>query len=307
MLNFKMNEVTDGATGGSGGLPAANIADGGNPNGQGTTHQSLGGSGGGSGDGGTNGKSWLDTLPDDIKGDPSLAVFKDVSGLAKSFVNAQKMIGADKVIIPNEKSSEEEWNAFYQKMGRPESPDKYEIKAPNGQDLNPEIAKGFKEVAHQLGLSPKQVAKLADWNFGTIAAQQESHKTAQVNALRETISTYKQTLGGEEKYAARVDEARAALNAVATPELKEFLKTSGLGSRPEMIEFFANLKPMMDEGKFRDGTGIPMGIDDPAAIQAEIKSIEEKLFANLNSSSRGDWVEQRNKLYERLSAARKGA
>lgn len=319
MFNFKMNQAggTDGGgatggntSGGAGGqsVQALNIADGGaNTNGQGAAQQSMGGGGSGSGDGGANGKSWLETLPEDIKGDPSLAVFKDVNGLAKSYVNAQKMLGADKVILPNDKSTEEEWNAFYQKLGRPESADKYEIKAPDGKQLDENVTKSFREAAFKLGLSPKQVAGLAEWNHGTIAETQKAGEAAKINELRSSLQTYQDKLGGEDKYKARVDDARVAVNALAKPEFKEFLKKSGMGSHPDAIEFFAELKSMMSEDKIRDGTGMPLGVADPAAIQSEIKALEEKMFANLNSSSRMDWVEQRNKLYERLSAARQGA
>lgn len=98
MFKFLMEEVTDatggqvsgGAAGSGGNAPAPNIADG--ATGSGTVSQSVGDSGGGTGEGGGDAKSWLESLPEDVRSDPSLKVFKDVSGLAKSYVNAQKMI-----------------------------------------------------------------------------------------------------------------------------------------------------------------------------------------------------------------------
>ena len=67
---------------------------------------------------------WRSGLPEDVAGDPSLADIKDVSSLAKSYVHAQRMVGRDKVSIPQEGAGEDEWNSFYDRLGRPE---KYEI------------------------------------------------------------------------------------------------------------------------------------------------------------------------------------
>lgn len=308
MFKLLMEEVQDGSGGtgasGAAGSPpaAANIADG--LGGAGAGGQSVGNGGSVAGGSGGDGKSWLETLPDDIRQDPSLAMFKDPSALAKSWVNAQKMVGADKVVMPNEKSSEEEWNAFYQKLGRPESPDKYEIKAPEGMQLDETITNGFKQVAHKLGLSPKQAAGLAEWKFGADSESQKAQAAAEINQLRESIQGYAQKLGGEEKYKARVEDARVAVRALANPELTEFLKTSGLGSRPEMIEFFAELKSMMGEDKIRDGTGVSFAGEDPSVLQREIEDIEKKMFSDMNNPNRENWVQQRSKLYDRLNAAR---
>ena len=56
---------------------------------------------------------WKASLEDGVKNDPSLADIQDVSGLAKSYIHAQKMVGADKVALPKENASEEELNTFY--------------------------------------------------------------------------------------------------------------------------------------------------------------------------------------------------
>lgn len=313
MFKFKMEEVVDGGAGGSGvagsgGAAAApNIADGAGANGAGSVQQPVGGGDSGAGAGGGDGKSWLEGLPDDVKGDPSLKVFKDVAGLAKSYVNAQKMLGADKVIIPNEKSSEADWNAFYQKLGRPDAADKYEIKGPDGKPVENDIVKSFKSVAFEAGLSPKQVAKLADWNANAVAESQKAAEAQKGIALREAINAYQEKLGGEEKYKANVDAARVAVRALAGPELTKLMAETEFGSRPEVIAFFASLKGMMDEGKVRDGTGVPFAGEDPSVIQAKLDELQTKIMANLNSPERMSWVEQQMKLRERLIALRKPA
>ena len=69
----------------------------------------------------TGSSDWLDSIEESLKTEPSLSDIKDVNSLAKSYVHAQKMIGADKIVMPNDKSTDDEWNDFYEKLGRPEN------------------------------------------------------------------------------------------------------------------------------------------------------------------------------------------
>jgi hypothetical protein len=43
---------------------------------------------------------FLDSLPEDLRMEPSLRNFTDPASLAKSYVHAQRMIGADKIPLP---------------------------------------------------------------------------------------------------------------------------------------------------------------------------------------------------------------
>ncbi len=71
--------------------------------------------------------SWKEALPEDVREDPSMEAIQTVDNLAKSYVNAQKMIGADKIIVPNKYAEANEWKDVFTKLGLPESVDKYEI------------------------------------------------------------------------------------------------------------------------------------------------------------------------------------
>lgn len=315
MFKLLMEEANDGGgangggASGDGGATGSNTAPNigeGAPN-TGTGGESVGGGGSGAGASGGNGTSWLETLPEDIKKDPSLQTFKDPASLAKSWVNAQKMIGADKVVIPGENATDEEKAAFYNKLGRPESAEKYELKAPEGYTLDDATTKSFKEAAHKLGLTTAQANALLAFDAERQKSAVDAQGTAALNAVREELKAYEEKVGGTEKYMARVDEARVAVQATTTPEFREFLKTSGLGSRPMVIEHFAELYKMMGEGKVRDGTGVPFGNEDPAELQRQINEIEAKLFSDANASNSGRdvWIDQRSKLYERLNRIRK--
>lgn len=248
-------------------------------------------------------KNWLEGLGD-LGKDPSLQMFKDPASLAKSWVSAQKMIGADKVVIPGKDASEEEMAAFYAKIGRPESADKYEYKLPEGVQMDDNLAKSFKEVAYRAGLTARQAQALVEWDAQQKLENARGYQTKQETALKESLDAYKQSLGGEEKFKATVDKARVAVRALAPDDFKSFLRDSGVGSRPEAIAFFARLADMMGEDKIRDGTGVSFKNEDPSDIQREIDNLEKEMFSNVNSTSMASWVDRRAKLYERLNALR---
>lgn len=108
--------------------------------------------------------SWKESVSEEYRNDPSLRDFKDLNGLAKSFIESQKMIGSS-IRLPKEDSTEEEINKFYSKLGRPESPEIYKYDQP--QDIPEDLKNDYsdlKRVCHQAGLTNKQFEELAAWN-----------------------------------------------------------------------------------------------------------------------------------------------
>lgn len=252
--------------------------------------------------------NWLDTLPDDIKKDPSLAMFKEPAALAKSWISAQKMIGAEKVVIPGEKASDEERAAFYNKIGRPDSPEKYELKPPAGYELDETSAKSFKEFAFKAGYTSAQVNAAIAFDAERAASANANAEAARDHQIRESLLDYQKKLGGESKFKEVVDNARVAVSDLLSPEERAHFEKTKMGSDPVLIGLFAKLKGMMSEGKVRDGTGVGFGAD-AASIQAEIKSLEEDPKSPLwdpMHPGRQSMVDKRNKLYERLHAAQTG-
>jgi hypothetical protein len=74
---------------------------------------------------------WRTSLPEELKSEKSLSSITDIAGLAKSYVHAQKLIGADKIPVPNKHATEDDWNAVYEKLGRPKSAEDYKLNVPD--------------------------------------------------------------------------------------------------------------------------------------------------------------------------------
>ena len=103
-------------------------------------------------------------IPEEIRGHKSLEHISDVGALAKSYVNAQSMIGADKVAIPGKHATPEDWDEVYRRLGRPDTPDEYELinEVPDGVAVDDDLVSWFKGAAHEVGLTGPQAQKLLE-------------------------------------------------------------------------------------------------------------------------------------------------
>ena len=102
---------------------------------------------------------WKNMLPEELRGEKTLDTFSDVPGALKMLVHAQRKIGAEKIVRPNEKSTPEEWAAYYDAGGRPKTADEYKIEPPKGMEkfYVPEEMSALKAAAHANGMNQKQV------------------------------------------------------------------------------------------------------------------------------------------------------
>lgn len=243
-----------GGAGAAGGQSGAGAAPGALPTPSPGILPGVGGAGGAKG-----GNEFLATLPEELRSDPSLQSIKDLPSLAKSFVHAQKLVGADKVVLPKDDSKPEEWEAIYNKLGRPEKPEEYkfsDVKLPEGFELDAKLHDRFKPVLHKLGLSNKQ----ADGVRSEFMQYQIETITAEIKAQNEAVAAGEKAL--RDKWGANYDEnakkAGLAIAKFASPELLKKLEKTGLGSDPGLVEAFYEIGSRMSEDK---GTGASGGRD----------------------------------------------
>ena len=106
---------------------------------------------------------WRATLPESIREDATLKKYKSVDDLAGAYINAQKLIGGNKMVVPNENTTEDEWKDIFKKLGVPEKVDDYKVKFKDGSTIQEDFVKDFQATAHKLGVLPKQAQALAEW------------------------------------------------------------------------------------------------------------------------------------------------
>lgn len=188
---------------------------------------------------------WRSSLPEDIRGEGCLKLIhgetdaERFTNMAKSFVHAQKTIGMDKIVIPSEHATEEDWNQVYKKLGLPESVDKYEMKVPDSIDPKSEGIPGFKEAALKAGILPKQAEKLFGWYAETLAKNEEALTTQFRQEIETNMSNLRKEWGNA--FDAKMKAAHNAAKVLGGEPFLKWLNESGIGNRPEMIKVFSGI------------------------------------------------------------------
>ena len=194
--------------------------------------------------------SWKNSISEEFRNDPNIEKFTEIDALAKSYINATRMIGQDKVAVPNKNSTEDQWNEVYSKLGRPESADKYALNIESEVVTMDEGAiKSFAEQSHKLGLNNKQAQGILEFyknNMESSAKQATiDTETAQAQAETELRAEW-----GKE-FDSNVSKASALAKANMNPEILDMKMQDGtrIGDHPEIIKGFAKIASMLSEDK----------------------------------------------------------
>ena len=220
----------------------------------------------------TTQSTWKDSISEEYRKDPNIEKFTEIDALAKSYINATKMIGQDKVAVPTNNSTEEAWNEVYDKLGRPESAEKYSLDAKSKVvSLDDNAVKQFAETSHKLGLNNKQAQGLLEFyktNMeGTAQQAKIDTETAQAQAEQELRSEW-----GRE-FDTKVKQAGSLAKANMKPEILDMTLSNGtrLGDHPEIIRGFAKIAGMMAEDKIVSTES--ESVQSNQSIQDEIDTI----------------------------------
>jgi hypothetical protein len=214
-------------------------------------------------------KSWKETISEEFRNDPNISKFTEIDALAKSYINATRMIGQDKVAVPNENSTDDQWQEVYGKLGRPESPDKYKLEVQSETaPLNDTAIKQFAENAHQLGLNNKQAQGILEFYKnsmeGSIQQARVDTETAQANAEQELRKEWGRSYDENIKKAGAIAKANMSED-ILNMELKDGTR---IGDHPSVIKGFASIANLMSEDKLvsTESENVDRGTDYEAEI-----------------------------------------
>lgn len=155
------------------------------------------------------------------------------------------------------------------KAADPVVPESYELKMPDGVQLDSAAAEEFTAIAKELKLDQAAAQKLADIGAKMATRQAEAHAqlvetwTAQVKADKE--------IGGD-KLDENLGVARKAIDTFGSPELKALLNSTGMGNHPEVVKLAFKVGKAISEDRFVTGSPKGNASNDPA----------KRLFPNMN-------------------------
>tara|TARA_R100001463_G_scaffold2143_1_gene9122 strand:- start:1374 stop:2240 length:867 start_codon:yes stop_codon:yes gene_type:complete len=193
--------------------------------------------------------NWLSSLDETYQQDPLINKFASANELAKSHISAQRMIGADKVVIPGQSATPDEWRAVYQKLGAPQDPASYELEQTDVFDETSFDA--FKNKAYELGLSNQQAKEIA----GLYADQVNTGRQVLEQRAEEVRFSGEQELRQQfgDHFDQRLEMARSASQTVMNEDdLKIFSEVQLadgrlLGDHPAIVRAFTKVAELLGE------------------------------------------------------------
>ena len=222
--------------------------------------------------GGDTPASWKTSISEEFRNDPNIEKFTEIDALAKSYINATRMIGQDKVAVPNKNSTEDQWNEVYSKLGRPETADKYALNIESEAVAMDEGAiKSFAEQSHKLGLNNTQAQGILEFYKNNMESNMQratvDTETAQAQAETELRAEW-----GKE-FDSNVSKASALAKANMNPEILDLQMQDGtrIGDHPEIIKGFAKIAGMLSEDKLVSTES--ESVNSMKDLQSEISAI----------------------------------
>ena len=182
----------------------------------------------------------MESLPDDIRHEPVLKNFKSWDALAKSYVHANRKLGvpSDQLMqIPQGENAD--WNGVYKAMGRPDTPDQYEL---NGTG---EMADNFRNQAHQLGLSQKQASELMNWYSEVQSSVDSSDDEDFAKEQVQWVADLQKEWG--DSYIKNTKLAERAFRQFGSEDALEVMNATGLGSHPALVKMFSQIGQFLAE------------------------------------------------------------
>ncbi len=261
--------------------------------------------------------SFIDNLPEDIRGEASLQDFKDVGGLAKSYVNAQRMLGGS-IRIPGKDSSDddkkeflnklqsvdgvmqapnfedpESMGNFYNSLGRPARSDEYSYDFPESFPVEKAYLDEFKNVAHEAGLTSKQYEAV----MGAYSKEINDSLEFSNDVAKQYETKVKEMWGNE--YSAKMGAVSAVrdLYVEKYPEAMQDLLAGPNGSNPALLSMMAELSGTFKEkGALTGANAVQFGTSPEEALEkiSEIKSNKDHPYWSGDSAA----VERVNKLFK---------
>lgn len=213
-------------------------------------------------------------IPESYKEEKSLQNFNDMESFVKSYLHAQKLVGMDKIPVPNKYATDEDWQAVFKKLGAPETPDQYKYSFKD-EEVDPNQLKEFNQAAHKLGLLPKQAEGLIKF-YNELNQNSVQQQEAQAASIRQEAElSLKKEFGPE--FNKRLDQAkRLASSTLGADFLNNTILQDGsrLGDNVLLVKAFSQLADKLSEDEIVKGEG--SGYQTAADIQREIDALMEE-------------------------------
>jgi hypothetical protein len=213
------------------------------------------------------------------------------------------------ITVPKGDATPEQWEEFYKKIGRPDSPDKYEFKHGEGVTVDKDLETLGRNIFHKLGVPGAKAQEAIDmWNaavaekLGKNAEEAKATNDAELDALSKS-------------WGADLDKNRAAGERVMKAlglDAKFMEKIEGQIGSAAVVELLAKIGRKSDEGSFKGGNDNPPGDPNnpdtmsPEQAQAKINALNadtefQKKYTDKNHAGHKDALILMEKLFAKAT------
>lgn len=226
--------------------------------------------------------AFADSLPEDIRADASLRDIKDLAGLARSYVNGQKLLGrqgqdpTSLVAIPKAEDADA-WSALYDRLGRPKDTAGYKLTdptLPQGTVIDTQLRDGYLSAAHAAGMTNQQADALFKWYNETYATRATAESEAVASRRAQADQALRKDWGTA--YDQNLGLARDALQHYGSniaPGIMDELEATGLGNLPALAKLFAALgKNLAEDGALTGRNSGSASVLSPTEAKQQINT-----------------------------------
>lgn len=221
-------------------------------------------------------------IPEEFKetfaADPELSKLTTKEDLIKAFVDLKKT-SVGMIAVPGEGATKEEFDKFYEKLGRPATVEGYELdkNIPEGLEFSEEMFTGFTELAHETGMTKAQVQKAYEWYNNTSLAMSKG-LNERINAVYkksvdDAVVELKKEWGTD--YETNLSEAVTIAKQFLSPETRQYLNATKLGNNPLLIKDFYALSKQV--------SGSQMHGDDAPKVSSSLAELDAEMEKNLRA------------------------
>jgi hypothetical protein len=248
----------------------------------------------------TTNDSWYGSIEESIAKEPSIERFKDksINDFAKSYAEAQKLIGRKGMIVPKDAEDKDAWDNVWKTLGKPSDPKEYkaDIELPDNMKhyYKEEKFEEFRKLAHDADLTQSQYDKLVKGYmgqvFGELQGMQAKTEQERVELDNELRGEWGQAYDAKVKIA---KEAMAQLGELDKSVIDE------LSKNPMQVKIWANVGDKISGDSMVKGRQyVPMTPSQASQEISEILKDEDNVLYNQGHREHNSRIERLKHLYK---------
>ncbi len=208
---------------------------------------------------------------------------KDMFGAYKHLLDMRGVPAEQLLKLPAKEAEAKEWDAVYDRLGRPKTAAEYNYKAPEGVQLDLDRMGSVTEAAHAAGLNSAQLSTILDaavkWESDKLAQIQREQDQKDETELRKLERDWGSTAKTKTEYARQALE-RCGADGEVLGILQDALGKAGA------LRFFANIGERFQEASF-PSAGNTFGTKNSDAVAPmDAKMERNKLVASIQSDAK---------------------